>query len=98
MTQINIDPTNGPHAAAELSDEALEYLSKVVALEFALRTDAEYFRDKLVALAEARSAMQDTIDQVRHERDLMRFAAQVMADLEQLPVVEEPEPRFGMYL
>ena len=98
MTDINIDPTKGPHAAAYLSDEALEYLAKVSFLEFALRADAEQFKDRLEAQAEARRGMQDVVDHVRHQQDLMRFAQQVMTDLEELPFIEEPEPTFGMYL
>lgn len=100
MTNIRIDPSKGSHAAGDLTNETLEYLAKIVAFEVALRTNAAFFKDRLVALADARSDMQEILDQVRHERDLMRFAEQVMSDLEQLPVQSEakPEPNYGMYL
>ena len=85
MTNIRIDPGRGPHAAANLTDEALDYLVGIVAWEVAVRTSTDHFRDQLARLAEARPHMQSAIEQVRHERDLMHFAQEVLRDLEQPP-------------
>jgi len=100
MTHIRIDPSQGPHAAANLTDEALDYLVGVIAWEVAVRTSTEHFRDQLARLAEARPHMQNAIEQVRRERDLMHFAQEVLRDLEQLPTQEENEPEevYGQYL
>ena len=97
---IQIDPSRGPHAAADMTDEELEFLARVVAWEVAVRTSTEHFRDHLTELSEARPRMQDAIRQVRHERELMRFAQEVLRDLEQLPVQKEDEPEesYGFYL
>lgn len=100
MTNIRLDPSRGPHAAAALTDEDLDYLAKIVAWEVAVRTSAAHFRDRLNELAEARVHMQEAIQHVRHERDLIRFAEEVLSDLEQLPVQgdQQPEDTYGMYL
>ncbi len=97
MSDFTIDPTRGPHAAAELTDEELTYLAKIVAWEVAIRTSSEYFTRRLTELADSRAHMQSAIESLRRERDLMRFAAEVTADIEQLPVVEE-ETSYGLYL
>ena len=92
MTNIRIDPSRGPRAAANLTDEALAYLVGIVAWEVAVRTSTKHFRDQLARLAEARPHMPNAIEQVRRERDLMHFAQEVLRDLERLPTQEEPEP------
>lgn len=97
---IQIDPNRGPHAAADMTDEELDFIARIVAWEVAVRTSTEHFRDHLAELSEARPQMQQAIQQVRQEREQMRFAREVLADLEQLPVQkeEEPEEVYGLYL
>ncbi len=100
MTDFTIDPGRGPHAAADLSDEALEYLYKILTWELAIRTSRDTFVARLVELLEAREGIDETIDELRRERELMRFASEVLADIERLPVTT-PEPTaetYGLYL
>ena len=98
MPTGQIDPTRGPHAAADLSDEELDGLARIVAWEVAVRTTTEQFRDQLGGLADQRVHMQEAIEAVRRERELMRFAAEVMQDIEQLPVVDSSNKVYGHYL
>ncbi len=93
-----IDPTRGPHAAADLTDEDLEQLARIIAWEVAVRTTTEQFRDQLGGLADQRVDMQEAIDAVRKERELMRFAAEVMNDIQRLPEVPETPDVYGHYL
>ena len=97
MTDFNIDPQKGPHAAAELSDEELTYLANLVAWEVAVRTTSEGFARRLGELIEARDGLDATLEDVRRERELLRFAAEVLADIEALPVVQAEES-YGFYL
>lgn len=98
MESMHIDPGKGEHAAADLSDGALRYLFELVLWELAIRTDAEEFNDCLSAANEARRSLEERLVQARGQRELMRFAAEVMHDLERIPVIEESEPTTGMYL
>ncbi len=98
MQNGRIDPTRGPHAAADLTDEDLEQLARIIAWEVAVRTTTEQFRDQLGGLADQRADMQEVIDAVRQERELTRFAAEVMNDIERLPEVHETPEGYGHYL
>lgn len=98
MPTGQIDPTRGPHAAADLSDEELDGLARIVAWEVAVRTTIEQFRDQLGGLADQRAHMQEAIEAVRCERELMRFAADVMQDIEQLPIIDSTKEFCGHYL
>ncbi len=96
-----IDPRNGMHAAAEVPDEMLEYLYHTVLFELAVRMERHAFESSLRGTLEARAELDDVVDRVRQQRDLMRFAAEVMRDLAAIPVTAEPhpsEPTTGMYL
>ncbi len=100
MTDFTIDPSRGPHAAAGLSDEALEYLYKILTWELAIRTSRETFVSRLLELLEAREDIDETIDELRRERELMRFASDVLADIARLPLTasEPTAETYGMYL
>lgn len=98
MEQMHIDPKDGDHAAADLSNEALQYLYELVLWELAIRTDEEQFSNCLREATEIRSSLEEKLAQARRQRDLMRFAAEVMLDIERIPVIEESEPTTGMYL
>ena len=98
MKHLAIDPTRGPHAAAAVSDEGLEYLCKIILWELAVRTEKQTFLDELRTVLEAREQLDEPLAEVRNERDLMLFAAEVMADLDRLPLLEKQEPPIGMYL
>lgn len=98
MEQMHIDPEKGDHAAADLSDEAMQYLYEVVLWELAIRTDEKQFTNCLREASEVRRSLEEKLAEVRQQRELMRFAAEVMLDIERLPVIEEREPTTGMYL
>lgn len=84
-----IDSRKGPHAAADLSDHQIEYLSKLVMWEVAIRLS----KDDYIAYLERLLSLRDThgglVDQAKQERELMQFEAQVLADLADLPVRDE---------
>ena len=98
MEHMHIDPEKGDHAAADLSDEAMQYLYELVLWELAVRTDAEQFSNCLREANEIRSSLEERLAQARWQRELMRFSAEVMLDIERIPVIEEAEPTTGMYL
>lgn len=100
MRQFDLAPENGPHAAANLTDEELDYLVRITSLELAIRTEAENFQDRYHHVAEARAENDQMIQRLRVERELMLFAAEVSADLEKLPLTtDKPKDNsHGMYL
>ncbi len=81
-----IDPTKGPHAAADLTDDQVYYLAKLLLWEMSVRLTQPEFEDLLVDFGEAREHLEEVIVSVRAERDRMAFEADVLADLEHLPV------------
>ena len=96
-----IDPTKGPHAAAELSDDQVEYLCKLMLWEVSMRTSKTQCVDFLEDLVGIREDLDHLIGEARQERDLMAFEADVLADLDDLLVTGSPsvaEPTTGMYL
>lgn len=98
MSGFDIHPNDGPHAAASLTDEELVYLHRLIAWELALRTDRESFDALLAAQLDARKDLDDAIAEVRRERDRMHFIQSVLADIAQLPDVQQPPANTGMYL
>lgn len=100
MKEFRINSKNGPHAGAELSDADIQFLCGVVLWELALRTDPEEFADFLRQTIERRGCSEGALETTRHERDMMRFAAEVMLDIQQLPATteEKNERGTGLYL
>lgn len=86
-----IDSKKGPHAAADLSPSQIEYLSKLVMWEVAIRISKDEYVAYLERLIALRESHAELIDQAKEERDLMEFEAQVLADLADLPVRSEPD-------
>ena len=89
MATFELDPTEGPHTASRLSDEELDYLQQVVAVELAIRLDKRVYESRFSGLAQHREDMDQMVADWRNQRDRMVFVASVTADLEQLPVLEE---------
>lgn len=100
MSDFQIDPSQGPDAAASATNEQLETLLRIVMWEFALRTSKESFEQHLAQLAKAREQMDDDLESARQKREQRRFVAAVLDDLARLPVVgdEKREPTTGLYL
>lgn len=91
MKHFSLDPSEGPHAAGDLPDDLLEYLHRITSLELAIRTSAEDYEQRLLNLVDARDDMDPMLELLRHERDLMRFAVEVSADLDQLLLTTDPD-------
>jgi hypothetical protein len=100
MKPVTIDPQQGAHAAAGMSNEELRTVCEVMFLELAVRTDPEEFEKCLRHAIARREECSDKVDEVRVERDRMQFTASVMLDIQRLPGVEEQAqpPTTGMYL
>lgn len=88
MSEFHIDTDGGQHAAAEIEDGDLVRLCGMVLYELAVRLDEEQFADYLERIREQRRANEGAIAATRHERDLMRFAAEVMLDIQRLPEID----------
>lgn len=88
MTTFNLDPSEGPHIAAQLSDQELDFLQQVLAIELAIRLRKSDYEKRFHHIAEHRPEMDEMVVDWRCQRDRMVFAASVTADLEQLPVLE----------
>lgn len=84
-----VDPTNGPHAAANLSDEELDYLHRIVSLELAIRMSSESYQRHFHEIAAAREAAEEMVGQLREDRERMRFVTEVQADLARLPLTTD---------
>lgn len=96
-----IDPNSGPHAAANLSDEELDYLHRIISLELAIRMSRKAYERHFHGVAEAREAADEMVGQLREDRDRMRFVADVQADLERIPLTtdrDEADRPHGLYL
>lgn len=100
MNEFQIDPRRGPEAAAEVSNEQLETLLRIVMWELALRTTKENFDHHLDTLGKARAEMDADLETARTRRDQRRFEAEVLSDLERLPILGKArsEPTTGLYL
>ena len=99
MKNFKLDPNEGPHAASRLSDEMLEYLHRITSLELAIRMSVEIYRERFRTIAEERKTNDAVIQRLRVEREQMRFAAEVQAGLDQLPLTTDmdSDQGFGMY-
>lgn len=89
MVTFNFDPTDGPHIASELSDQELDFLQQVVAIELAIRMDGTSYQVRFHNIAEHRVEMDEMVCVWRRQRDRMRFVESVTADLDSLAVLEE---------
>ena len=89
MATFNFDPTQGAHMASELSDQDLDLLQHVLAVELAIRLDKVVYQQRFRRIADHRVEMDDIVSDWRNQRDRMGFAAGVTADLDQLPVLED---------
>ncbi|HLF62073.1 MAG TPA: hypothetical protein VI980_12940 [Acidimicrobiia bacterium] len=100
MNEFHIDPSQGPDAAADATNDQLETLLRILMWELAMRTSKEQFDQHLNQLAKARAEMDDDLENARNKREQRRFVAEVLRDLEKLPVVGETtsEPSTGLYL
>jgi hypothetical protein len=100
MNEFHIDPSQGPDAAADATNDQLEALLRIVMWELAMRTTKEHFDHHLDHLSKVRAEMDDDLETARTKREQRRFVAEVLRDLERLPMVEEArsEPTTGLYL
>lgn len=89
MARFNLDPSAGPHMASGLSDEDLDFLLNVLAIELAIRLDRTAYQQRFSRIAVHRTEMDEIVTDWRSQRDRMRFASSVMADLEGLTVRED---------
>jgi hypothetical protein len=87
--KFDIDPDDGPHAGAQLSNADVEYLHRVIALEMAIRMGPEEYVMHFHGVAAARGSEEDMIEALRGDRDRMSFIAAVEADLAGLLVTSE---------
>ena len=93
-----IDPAQGPHAAAGLTDEEVEFLSGMLIWELGVRFPKDEYMELLARASAARENLDDEIEFTRHEREMMRFEIEVLDDLENLPLTTDAKPPTGHYL
>lgn len=98
MSELHIDTDLGPDAAADLADAELQYLCGLALWELAVRTQEAEFAAYLESVMEIRRSREAELQHVRHDRDRLQFAAQVMADIRSLPGPHEPHEGPGLYL
>lgn len=89
MAIFDLDPTEGPHVASELTDEELEFLQQILTVELAIRLDRTVYQQRFRRIADHRPEMDEMVRDWRNQRDRMAFVDSVTADLDQLPVLEE---------
>jgi len=89
MLNFNFDPTDGPHIASRLSDEELDFLQQIVAIELAMRLDKTNYQLRFQRIADHRTEMDEIVSDWRRQRDRMEFVESVTSDLDQLAVLEE---------
>lgn len=89
MMIFNLDPTEGPHIASELTDQELEFLQQILSVELAIRLDKTAYQQRFRQIADHRPEMDEIVDDWRGQRDRMAFVDSVTSDLDQLPVLEE---------
>ena len=93
----SIDPSQGPHAAAGLTDEEVEFLSGMLIWELGVRFPRDEYLDLLSRASAARDRLDDEIEFTRVEREMMRFEIEVLSDIDALPTLGQ-EPPAGLYL
>ncbi len=86
---FDFDPTDGPHIASKLSDQELDFLQQVVAIELAIRMEETDYQLRFHEIAEHRAEMGEIVGDWRRQRDRMMFVESVTSDLEQLRVLED---------
>lgn len=89
MAIFNLDPSDGPHVASELTDEELEFLQQILSVELAIRLDKTAYQQRFRQIADHRPEMEGMVHDWRNQRDRMAFVDSVTADLDRLPVLEE---------
>jgi hypothetical protein len=89
MPTFNLDPTEGPHIASELSDQELDFLQQVLAVELAIRLGKADYEKRFHRIADHRKQMDEIVTDWRRQRDRMMFVASVRSDLDQLTVLED---------
>ena len=89
MATFNLDPNEGPHIASSLSNEELEFLQEVLAVELAIRLGKDDYEQTFHRIAERRTEMDGMVTDWRRQRDRMIFVASVRSDLDRLPILEE---------
>ena len=89
MATFNLDPSEGPHAGANLTDRELEFLQQMLAVELAIRLGKTDYQQRFHDIASHRIEMEDMVTDWRRQRDQMAFVASVTSDLESLPVLED---------
>ena len=89
MATFHLDPTEGPHIASSMSDEELDFLQQVLAVELAIRLRRSDYEQKFRRIADHRADMEEMVSDWRRQRDRMAFVASVTADLDRLQVLEE---------
>ena len=94
----SIDPSQGPHAAAGLSDEEVEFLSGMLIWELGVRFPREEYLELLARASEARDRLDEEIEFTRNEREMMQFEVEVLSDIDALPCTTQSEPPTGLYL
>ena len=94
----SIDPSQGPHAAAGLTDEEVEFLSGMLIWELGIRFSRDEYIELMERATAARDRLEDEIEFTRHEREMMQFEVEVLSDLDALPTVGQKEPPTGLYL
>ncbi|MDH3730319.1 MAG: hypothetical protein OES13_04220 [Acidimicrobiia bacterium] len=94
----SIDPSQGPHAAAGLTDEEVEFLSGMLIWELGVRFSKDEYLELLERAGSARERLDEEIEFTRNEREQMRFEIEVLDDIESLPTIEHPTPPTGLYL
>lgn len=98
MSELHIDTDLGADAAADLADPELQYLCGISLWELAVRTGEEEFYAYLESVIAMRQARTAELEDTRHRRDRVQFAAQVMADIQRLPELDDSDPGPGLYL
>ena len=94
----SIDPSQGPHAAAGLTDEEVEFLSGMLIWELGIRFPREEYLDLLARASAARDRLDDEIEFTKQEREMMRFEIEVLSDIDALPTLGQAGPPTGLFL
>jgi hypothetical protein len=89
MATFHLDPTEGPHIASKMSDQELDFLQQVLAVEWAIRLSGSEYERKFRRISDHRAEMDEIVSDWRGQRDRMVFVASFTADLDRLQVLEE---------
>ena len=97
MSEIHLSADGGHHAAAQLTNEALQALLRAALLELAVRTDRDTYEEVLMGAVSERADADQLVCEIRRQRDLMWFAAEVERDIDSLPTIADRDRNVGMY-